>query len=145
MAQRPQRRCGKCSRPTRNKGGKCDACKRVKTPISRERQTYEQTPARKELKRFLCSKQWRDFRRWMLMQEPRCVLCMKEKPWSVQPAVVIHHVKPRETHPELTYEPSNIVGLCNSHHSRVEGQIRAGKTIDFETKQVSTNPGVGSF
>ena len=77
------------------------------------------------------------------MQEPRCKLCMEENPHSVQPAVVIHHVQPRETHPELTFEPSNCVGLCNRHHSRVEGQIRAGKTISFEDKKHTSNPAEG--
>ena len=55
---------------------------------------------------------WRRFRAWLLKQRPVC-----EAEGCNRPATELHHVKPRDTHPELRLDPENIQALCKSHHS----------------------------
>ena len=76
-----------------------------------------------------------------MTKEPRCVLCMRERPDSVQPATVVHHIKPREKYPQLTYDPTNVVGLCSWHHGSIERQIRDGRTVDFGRNETTTGEG----
>ncbi|MAD79439.1 MAG: hypothetical protein CMJ50_01160 [Planctomycetaceae bacterium] len=37
-----------------------------------------------------------------------------------------HHIKPRETHPQLVMDPTNIMLLCEKHHDETHAQQRAG-------------------
>ncbi|MHA2404387.1 MAG: HNH endonuclease [Candidatus Kariarchaeaceae archaeon] len=39
----------------------------------------------------------------------------------------IHHVRSAGTHPHLFYDISNLIGLCNSCHSRVSALENAGR------------------
>ena len=36
----------------------------------------------------------------------------------VNPATVVHHIKPREEHPELALELSNLISLCERCHNK---------------------------
>ena len=115
MANRPQRRCSKCSKPTRNKGGRCDGCKRTKT-TSTARQTGVRRPS--AAKRGY-GRRWQRESKLYLRSHPQCAVCPQE---SIQPATVVDHIVPHRGDMELFWNVENWQALCASCHNRKSGK-----------------------
>lgn len=82
----------------------------------RRKREYETGQQRKEDKAFYCSTRWKKFRLWFLAQ-PENALCVECKDKGlVVPATQLDHIKPRKEYPELTWELSNLQGLCRECH-----------------------------
>ena len=66
--------------------------------------------------RFYDSRRWRALRERILRRDKYlCRDCARYG--RVTPATEVHHVKPRETWPELQWRPDNLVSLCHMCHN----------------------------
>lgn len=76
---------------------------------------YERTPGRQEDRNFYSSTRWVKLREAFLQRHPCCSDCLREgrsvAAWHV------HHIKPRKTHPELAFDPTNFEPLCLPCHN----------------------------
>lgn len=86
------------------------------------RKAYDRQQWRKADQKFYHSARWLAFRRSYLAATPLCQRC--EQAGTLRAAVHLHHDRPRSQYPELELDPSNVIGLCHSCHSTVEGQRR---------------------
>jgi len=78
----------------------------------RRRKEYAQTPERIASSAVINSPRWRAFSKWFLRQ-PENALCVEcKKNGRVKPATHTDHIKPRATHPELTWKIENLQPLC---------------------------------
>lgn len=59
---------------------------------------------------------WEQFRKFYLTEYPLCNDC--EQSGRVTPAAELHHVMKVADHPELQFDPLNIMALCKSCHSK---------------------------
>lgn len=122
MPNAPMRLCLGCRRLT-DGASRCPACK-----AKHERATNKRDERAKRLNqdadahRFYRSKAWLACRRAILQERILCADCKAINVETV--AVDVHHDKPRATHPELAYEPSNLVALCKRCHTRRENKER---------------------
>lgn len=62
---------------------------------------------------------WTDkkFQQYFVEKNPFCFFCGK-------PTSCGHHIKTKGSHPELRYEESNLVAVCNDDHLRIHGKFR---------------------
>jgi len=72
---------------------------------------------------FYRSPAWRRLRAVALERDPHiCQDCLQQKRMGARirarRAVVVHHILPRETHPELALELTNLVSLCDACHNK---------------------------
>lgn len=77
----------------------------------------------KETDPFYKSKAWRQMRSIILERDHHiCQDCLARKRAGARirarRAVVVHHIQPRETHPELALEPLNLISLCDACHNK---------------------------
>jgi 5-methylcytosine-specific restriction endonuclease McrA len=79
----------------------------------------ESTEQQKASKKFLNSRAWLRCRALKLSKDPWCERCALTKEQPV-PAVDIHHIQPRDTHPELALVIDNLMSLCKKCHGIVE-------------------------
>lgn len=86
---------------------------------SEHSKSREMSDRQKASKKFLNSRAWLRCRARKLAEHPWCERCatMKDQP---VPAVDVHHIKPRESHPELSLTPSNLMSLCKPCHTIIE-------------------------
>lgn len=78
----------------------------------------------------LRSKRWHYFREQVILRDGgECQRHLKLYGEHVYYPLEVHHIKPRNTHPELMYEPSNVVTICKSCNAHL-----AQNGIDFEFK-----------
>lgn len=71
------------------------------------------------------SKRWRRKREAILRRDGyKCQECKKYG--RAREAVTVHHIKHADTHPELAYEDSNLVSLCNPCHNKMHPE-KGGK------------------
>ena len=70
---------------------------------------------------FYNSKPWRRLsRRIIRAAHGECQLCKELH--KLSRATLVHHVKHLREHPELAYEPSNLMPLCHDCHERIHGR-----------------------
>lgn len=62
---------------------------------------------------FARNSRWKRIKRLMFSLITKCEKCGELH------NLTVHHVKPRQTHPELAFEPSNLVVLCQECHNIV--------------------------
>ena len=86
-------------------GGRCDQHAR----------SLDFSQRRREGKKFLNSTAWLRCRALKLSMDPWCERCEVSKSQPVS-AVDVHHIRPRDTHPELSLTLSNLESLCKSCH-----------------------------
>jgi len=65
---------------------------------------------------------WRKVRKMVVMGQPMCYdpYLLHKKTGTLKASEEVHHIKPLHTNPELAYTMSNLVGLCQSCHARVD-------------------------
>lgn len=74
---------------------------------------------------FYLSKPWRKIREAALCRDNYlCQICLKKR-GRIRTAVIVHHIKPLETHPDLGLTLDNLLSLCNACHNRVHGSDHA--------------------
>lgn len=66
--------------------------------------------------RFYDTQSWRRLRKRKLAESPLCELCNEQG--YVTAAVIVDHIKPIKTNPELKLKKSNLRSLCQSCHNR---------------------------
>lgn len=52
---------------------------------------------------------------------------MVDPDWQVKTADMVHHIKPRKTHPELELVLGNLISLCDLHHEQRHPERRKTK------------------
>lgn len=72
---------------------------------------------------FYSTSRWRRARAAALARDNglcrECVeLYLRNPACKVSTADVVHHIKPRKTHPELELDLDNLISLCGMHHER---------------------------
>ena len=79
---------------------------------------------------FYNSKPWRRLSRRIIRKaRGECQLCRAEH--RLTRAVLVHHVKSLREHPELAYEPSNLMPLCHDCHERMHKRGLYAERIGF--------------
>jgi len=69
-------------------------------------------------------KQWFKVRAMKLKSNPLCQRC--ESNGVVKPAVMVHHIKPISSHPQLRLVIDNLMSLCHDCHEVIEGRRYVG-------------------
>lgn len=102
--------------------------------IKRRKQQKEKRKQRNALKKYfnhlandesestkeLRSKHWYWFRQQILLRDgEECQRHLIKFNQHVYAPLEVHHIKPRETHPELMYDPNNVVTLCKSCNAKM--------------------------
>lgn len=78
----------------------------------------------------LRTKRWHYFREQVILRDGgECQRHLALYGEHVYTPLEVHHIKPRETHPELMYDPDNVVTICKSCNAHL-----ALNGIDFEFK-----------
>lgn len=76
----------------------------------------------------LRTRRWHYFREQVILRDGgECQRHLKLYGEHVYYPLEVHHIKPRETHPELMYDPDNVVTICKSCNAHL-----ALNGIDFE-------------
>ena len=76
---------------------------------------------RDESDAFYKTERWRKFRAYYLRLHPLCVQCTEEGRTAA--AVILDHIKPYKTHPELGLDWHNVRPLCRACHNRVGARV----------------------
>ncbi|BBO81192.1 hypothetical protein DSCO28_17580 [Desulfosarcina ovata subsp. sediminis] len=104
----PPKPCRRCRRPTRNKGGLCDACR------ARRKDQRRQLEPKKETKPFYGTARWKKVRAMYLRDHPLCELCQSKGRATV--ATLVDHVHEIEDGgAELAM--NNLMALCTRCHA----------------------------
>ena len=110
-------RCGKLHPDTE----KCSCYKQVQ----RERNDSKD-PAMKKL---FNSTRWKKFRKSIIERDgASCQRCLIKYNIITTDNLQVHHVKPRTKYPELMFEKTNCITLCQSCNT----QLGIRETLDFE-------------
>lgn len=72
------------------------------------------------------SPRWKRLTIAIQARDPVCCDPLAKHSKVVTPTTTTHHLKPIETHPDLAFDPANLVGLCAGCHSSVEILERRG-------------------
>lgn len=118
MPYAPASPCAEPGCPRLVHGARCEEHERE------QRRHYAARPDRKEAKRFYASARWQRVRRIKLSEEPFC-----QEEGCDELAVDVHHIKPWQEFPDMTFTMENLESLCKSCHNgkrpkRGEGQAR---------------------
>ena len=83
---------------------------------------YNAARAHRPDEKIIHSRRWQAVRLLALRRDGYlCVKCRAEG--FIERARDVDHVKPRDTHPELAFDPDNLMSLCRAHHN---AKTRAG-------------------
>jgi 5-methylcytosine-specific restriction endonuclease McrA len=63
--------------------------------------------------RFSSSNKWKRLKRSLFSISNKCEYCGSTE------KLTVHHIKPRSSNPELSFEPSNLVILCEKCHNHI--------------------------
>lgn len=78
----------------------------------------------------LRTRRWHFFREQVILRDGgECQRCLALHGEHVYYPLEVHHIKPRKTHPELMYDPDNVVTICKSCNAHL-----ALNGIDFDFK-----------
>lgn len=70
---------------------------------------------------------WRKLRRWFLLRNPLCVMCLEEG--HIVKATVPDHVVPVRKAPDRRLDETNLRALCKHHHDQhTQRTTRHGRT-----------------
>ncbi|MFD0768860.1 HNH endonuclease [Bacillus sp. CGMCC 1.60114] len=87
---------------------------------------YDKYQRNKEAKRFYNSDAWKRCRSLALIRDNHlCQECFKRD--DITSAVMVHHIKEREDHPELSLVLDNLISLCNACHNKEHPEKGSGK------------------
>lgn len=86
--------------------------------------------------KFYMSKEWRDFRREIILRDNGCDLASEEKPFRDKERIIIHHLNPITIDDviyvtEALLDPENVVAVSNSTHLAIHYGDRS--LLDIET------------
>lgn len=115
MPSKPKRLCIHCGSAVH---GKCQRCERKRA------RAYENNAERSDDRAFYSSKVWRAVRAVELAKRPLCECDDCKRDGRLLEANLLHHIKPRKTHPHLALDPSNLQAVNHACHSRIEGRLR---------------------
>lgn len=87
--------------------------------LKKSHKTYNR--ARDESDKFYSTERWRRFRIAYLRRHPLCAEC--DSQGRVTPAVIVDHIKPYKTHPQLGLAWDNVRALCRPCHNRVGAKV----------------------
>ena len=66
------------------------------------------------------SSRWDKLSRQVRRQRPLCERCKQQG--RITAATEVHHKRSVERHPELEYDPNNLLALCHYCHQEIEGR-----------------------
>lgn len=70
---------------------------------------------------FYKTERWRKFRAYYIRLHPLCVEC--ERQGRITVAIILDHIKPYKTHPELGLDWYNVRPLCRPCHNRIGAKV----------------------
>ena len=70
---------------------------------------------------FYSTDRWRKFRAYYLRLHPLCLECEAHN--RITAAVILDHIKPYKTHPELGLDWHNVRPLCRACHNRIGAKV----------------------
>ncbi|MFZ7823867.1 HNH endonuclease [Priestia sp. 40] len=74
------------------------------------------------------SGKWKAFRKEVIIRDgAHCQRCIRKYNLITTKSLEVHHIKPRDKYPELTYEPTNCVTLCKTCNL----QLGTKEQLDF--------------
>lgn len=80
----------------------------------------ERTEATKEADKFTNTSRWRSLKDHIKRKDKGvCRLCFNRS-YVEYRSLQVHHIYKRSTHPQMAYEPSNLVTLCRNCHEEIE-------------------------
>lgn len=89
----------------------------------------EQTPLEYQVYKLRQTRRMRELCKLMITRFPICIYYECD---GRSPSMEAHHIRGLATHPELAYNQDNIVPLCSTCHSVIEGKERRGiRTYDL--------------
>lgn len=97
--------------PTLTTGGRCEQHKR------KEQERYDASRGNSGERGYDAT--WQSVRNMKLSRDPLCERCERDVV-----AVLVHHIKPIETHPELRLDMGNLMSLCQPCHETIHGKQR---------------------
>lgn len=108
------------------KGPRCDAHTKHNAGAAYDATKRRDDPRLAEAARIRNSAQWQAVRLLHRRLEPLCRDPFNaHEGWPV-PTTDSHHIAPLATHPALAFDLSNLAGLCQACHRRIEALERVG-------------------
>ena len=82
---------------------------------------------------FYHSKEWRDFRRWIVQRDMGCDLACEDRP--IHERIIIHHINPitiedLEYHNPLILDPENVITTVSLTHQAIHYSDESILTLD---------------
>ena len=100
----------------------CDVCRKQ----AQKRSNQNKDP---QMKKLLNSKRWKDVRTRVIKRDKGiCIRCMFTRNYVEKNNLQVHHIKPRNKYPELMFEESNLITLCQSCNTH----IGTKEQLDFD-------------
>lgn len=86
--------------------------------------------------RTIKSGRWKSFRQQIIKRDGgHCQRCIRKYNLITTSNLEVHHIKPRDKYPELTFEETNCVTLCKTCNL----QLGTQETLDFPFETKITN------
>ena len=86
------------------------------------------------------NRRWRSLRAAHLSAHPFCAMCREQG--RVVPATVVDHRKPHRGDPVLFWDPTNLQGLCQTHHSATKQRAeQSGAMVGCDASGMPLDPG----
>lgn len=119
--------CPKCGKIIEYKKQYCDECEVIVDKQRKARRNiYDRSDKGKNISKVYKTKQWKYTREAIkVRQNGLCLCCLKLK--KTTPIDHIHHIVQAEDDKTLWYEPSNLVGLCESCHVLVHSHYKSSE------------------
>ena len=101
----------------------------------------DRTEATKEADKFTNTSRWRSLKIDIKRRDRGvCRLCFN-RGYVEYKCLQVHHIYKRATHPELAYEPSNLVTVCKKCHEELEEKLVSKQCellkIDIPKEQIN--------
>ena len=114
MPSLPLKMCTKPGCPTLTAGGG-----RCPVHASKARRIYDQQRATPDKRGY--DFHWYKVRRIKITINPLCQMCQADNRYVK--ADIVHHIQTIEEHPELRLTLTNLLSVCNYHHSEIHNRF----------------------
>lgn len=95
-----------CPNTTKNDSGYCDEHNRVDVP-TRQKPIYS---------KLYNTKQWANYRKLYIKENPLCVECLKNDRYN--PSAVVDHIRPHKGNVNMFWDRNNHQALCKKCHDK---------------------------
>ena len=125
MPTSPPKPCNAPGCPALTRSRYCEAhAPRARDAAKAYDQRRASDPVLRNNAKIRSSSRWQKLRRAIIAQHPLCADPFGDhaRRKNTAASAQVHHIKPLGTHPELSFDPANLMPLCWMCHSRIENQ-----------------------